>query len=425
MEIIILGIMVILLVIIIIQNVLKNDTIKLKKENENLKDEIAKMLMLTREEISKNIGNKLVETSNIQQVGIANLTTINETKLENIRKSVEDKLILLQKDNSEKLEKMRVTVDEKLHNTLEQRLGQSFKLVNDRLESVYKGLGEMQTLAQGVGDLKKVFTNVKSRGFWGEIELGNILEQFLTKDQYLCSVKTKPKSNDFVEFAIKLPGKDSGEPVLLPVDSKFPIEDYTRLVDAEEQGNLELVNESRKKLYNSIKLFAKDIHDKYIETPYTTDFGIMFLPTESLYCEVVRNSDLCEVLSQKYRIVVAGPTTFVALLNSLQLGFKTLAIEKRSSEVWQLLGTIKSEFGKFGDLLDKTNKKLQEVSNTIGQATTKTRTIERKLKKVEALPVENESEFYEINLLNEYEEDTNINESEDLNDTEKISTENY
>ena len=411
MEIIMMSVIVTLLIVVIIQNFLKGDNRKLKLENEKLKDEITKMLMLTREEISKNIGNKLVETSNIQQVGIANLTSINETKLENIRRSVEDKLTSLQKDNSEKLEKMRATVDEKLHDTLEKRLGESFKLVNDRLESVYKGLGEMQTLAQGVGDLKKVFTNVKSRGFWGEIELGNILEQFLTKDQYLCSVKTKPKSNDFVEFAIKLPGKNNDEPVLLPVDSKFPIEDYTRLVEAEEQGNVELVNESRKKLYNSIKLFAKDIYDKYIETPYTTDFGIMFLPTESLYCEVVKNTDLCEFLSQKHRIVVAGPTTFVALLNSLQLGFRTLAIEKRSSEVWQLLGVIKSEFSKFGDLLDKTNKKLQEVSNTIGQATTKTRTIERKLKKVEALPVGDENEFYESNLLNEYNEDveqTNI-----------------
>ena len=399
MEIIMLSIVGVLLIILIIQNLLKSDNKKSKLENEKLKEEISKMLMQTREEISKNIGNKLVENTNIQQVGLASLTTMNENKLENIRKSVEDKLTLLQRDNSEKLEKMRVTVDEKLHNTLEQRLGQSFKLVNDRLESVYKGLGEMQNLAQGVGDLKKVFTNVKSRGFWGEIELGNILEQFLTKDQYLCSVKTKPKSNDFVEFAIKLPGKDSGEPVLLPVDSKFPIEDYTRLVDAEEKGDVESVNESRKKLYNSIKVFAKDIYDKYIETPYTTDFGIMFLPTESLYCEVVRNSDLCEVLSQKFRVVVAGPTTFIALLNSLQLGFRTLAIEKRSSEVWQLLGAVKSEFGKFGDLLDKTNKKIQEISNTIGQATTKTRTIERKLKKVEALPIENESEFYDSNLI--------------------------
>jgi DNA recombination protein RmuC len=319
-----------------------------------------------------------------------------EDKLEQIRKTIEDKLVFLQKDNSEKLEQMRVTVDEKLHNTLEQRLGESFKIVNDRLESVYKGLGEMQTLAQGVGDLKKVFTNVKSRGFWGEIQLGNILEQFLTNDQYEKNVKTKPKSNDLVEFAIKLPGRTDNEYVWLPVDSKFPIEDYSRLIEAEDLADVNLIQESRKKLENSIKSFAKDIHDKYIESPYTTDFGIMFLPTESLYCEVLKNTGLCEFISQKYRIVVSGPTTFVALLNSLQMGFRTLAIEKRTSEVWQLLGMVKTEFSKFGDILDKTNKKLLEISSTMEQASKKTRTIEKKLKKVEALPIPSETEFYTI-----------------------------
>jgi len=388
--IILLSITILLLIILIILNLRKSNN----SLSRDIRSELSSMFMQTREEISKNVGNKIVETTNIQQVGLANLTSMNETKLENIRKAVEDKLSSLQKDNSEKLEQMRVTVDEKLHNTLEKRLGESFKLVNDRLESVYKGLGEMQTLAQGVGDLKKVFTNVKSRGFWGEIQLGNILEQFLTTDQYLVNVKTKPKSNDFVEFAIKLPGRNDDETVLMPVDSKFPIEDYTRLVEAEEVGDVALVTESRKKLENSIKLFAKDIHDKYIETPHTTDFGIMFLPTESLYCEVVKNTDLCETLSQKYRVVVSGPTTFVALLNSLQMGFRTLAIEKRSSEVWQLLGMVKTEFGKFGELLDKTNKKLQEISGTMELASRKTRTIERKLKKVQALPVESETEFY-------------------------------
>lgn len=405
---ILLAIIIVLLIVLIV--------LSLKKKKSSLsnefRNELTNMFMQTREEISKNIGNKIVETTNIQQVGLANLTNMNETKLENIRKTVEDRLMLLQKDNSEKLEKMRVTVDEKLHNTLEQRLGESFKLVNDRLESVYKGLGEMQTLAQGVGDLKKVFTNVKSRGFWGEIQLGNILEQFLTADQYLKSVKTKPKSNDFVEFAIKLPGRNDNEMVLLPVDSKFPIEDYTRLVDAEELGDINLVNESRKKLENSVKLFAKDIQDKYIETPYTTDFGIMFLPTESLYCEVVKNTDLCETLSQKYRVVISGPTTFVALLNSLQMGFRTLAIEKRSSEVWQLLGMVKSEFSKFGDLLDKTNKKLQEISGTMELASRKTRTIEKKLKKVEALSIGSESEFYMLDSSELEEEITSDVEAE-------------
>ena len=364
------------------------------KEFKELRMELSSMLMQTREELNKNIGSRILETANIQQTSLANLTNINETKLDNIRKAVEDNLSKIQKDNNDKLEKMRITVDEKLQGTLEKRLGESFKLVNDRLESVYKGLGEMQSLAQGVGDLKKVFTNVKSRGYWGEVQLSTILEQFLTNEQYDTNVKTRPSSNDLVEFAIKLPGKNDNEFVWLPVDSKFPIEDYSRLVDAEEAGDVSLVNECRKKLENSVKSFAKDIFDKYIEPPFTTDFGIMFLPTESLYCEVLKNTGLCELISQKYRITVAGPTTFVALLNSLQMGFKTLAIEKRTSEVWQLLGMVKSEFTKFGDILDKTNKKLLEISSTMELASRKSRTIERKLRKVEALPVSNENDFY-------------------------------
>lgn len=382
-----------------------NNSKEFIREFNTIRQELSTNFKDTREELSNTIGSKITDSSSIQQLQLTNLTTINETKLENTRKNMEEKLenirktmevslTNLQKDNNEKLEKMRVTVDEKLQGTLEKRLGESFKIVNDRLESVYKGLGEMQNLAQGVGDLKKVFTNVKSRGFWGEIQLGNILEQFLTKEQYECNVKTKPKSNDLVEFAIKLPGRNDNEFVWLPVDSKFPIEDYSRLVDAEDLGDSSLVLESRKKLENSIKSFAKDISDKYIEPPFTTDFGIMFLPTESLYCEVLRNTGLCEFISQKYRIVVSGPTTFVALLNSLQMGFRTLAIEKRTSEVWQLLGVVKTEFAKFGDILDKTNKKLLEISSTMELASKKSRTIERKLKKVEALPVADENEFY-------------------------------
>ena len=405
---------IVLLVVIIIigLSLKKKDNSKEFLQEFNLvRQELSTMLMQTREEISNNLGNKINESSNTNQMQLTNLTNLNEMKLnnnqksteeklENIRKTVEERLNLIQKDNSEKLEKMRITVDEKLHDTLEKRLGESFKLVNDRLESVYKGLGEMQTLAQGVGDLKKVFTNVKSRGFWGEIQLNTILEQFLTKEQYDSNVKTKPKSNDLVEFAIKLPGRTDNEFVWLPVDSKFPIEDYSKLVDAEEAVDVPLVAEYRKKLENSIKSFAKDISEKYIESPYTTDFGIMFLPTESLYCEVLRNTGLCEFISQKYRIVVSGPTTFVALLNSLQMGFKTLAIEKRTSEVWQLLGTVKTEFSKFGDILEKTNKKLLEISSTMDLASKKTRTIERKLKNVEALPVASETEFYNTDFTN-------------------------
>ena len=398
-------ILLVILILITLSSKKKNNSKEFIHEFNQVRQELSTMLMQTREELTKVLGNQINENTKIQQLQLTNIANINETKLENtrkntedkleaMRKTIEEKLLIIQNDNNKQLEKMRVTVDEKLHNTLEQRLGESFKVVNDRLESVYKGLGEMQNLAQGVGDLKKVFTNVKSRGYWGEIQLGNILEQFLTKEQYECNVKTKPKSNDLVEFAIKLPGRNDNEFVWLPVDSKFPIEDYSRLVDAEDVGDITLIQDSKKKLENSIKSFAKDIHDKYIESPYTTDFAIMFLPTESLYCEVLKNTGLCEVLSQKYRIVVSGPTTFVALLNSLQMGFKTLAIEKRTSEVWQLLSVVKSEFMKFGDILDKTNKKLLEISSTMEQASRKTRTIERKLKKVEALPISDENEFY-------------------------------
>ena len=408
LTIILCAVIIALLILVIILLI----TSKNKSSDNELRREISTMLMQTREEIQNNLGTKIVENGNTQQLQLANLTTINEQKLENTRKSteeklesirrtVEDRLIYMQKDNADKLEKMRVTVDEKLQGTLEQRLGESFKIVNDRLESVYKGLGEMQNLAQGVGDLKKIFTNVKARGTWGEIELGNILEEYLTPDQYLKSAKTRPNATEFVEFAIKLPGKTDGQNVLLPVDSKFPVEDYKRLVDAEEIGDLDAITNARKSLENSIKLFAKDIHDKYMETPYTTDFGIMFLPTESLYCEVIKNTVLIETLTQKYRVVVSGPNTFVALLNSLQMGFRTLAIEKRSSKVWKLLGGVKSEFEKFGDLLDKTNKKLQEISNTMERASAKTRTIQRKLKNVEALPIGNEDEFYGTDLLDE------------------------
>lgn len=407
MEYVFVGIIVILLIAMAVL-ALAN-----KNNKSNLK-EISSLLKENRDEINKQIGNKIIESVNLQQNQLINLTSVNETKLENIRKAVEDKLTLIQRDNSDKLEKMRVTVDEKLQGTLEKRLSESFKLVNDRLESVYKGLGEMQTLAQGVGDLKKVFTNVKSRGYWGEIQLSNILEQFLTQDQYMTNVKTKAKSNDFVEFAIKLPSKGgSADYVLLPVDSKFPIEDYSKLVEAEETGDLDKITEYRKALETAIKGCAKAICEKYLEPPFTTDFGIMFLPTESLYCEIIKNSSLCEVISQKYRVVVAGPSTFIALLNSLQMGFRTLAIEKRSSEVWELLGVVKTEFGKFATLLDKTNKKLLDISSTIDLATKKTRTIERKLKNVEALPAPTDEEFYPQLLEESIDADNEYVDNED------------
>jgi DNA recombination protein RmuC len=283
---------------------------------------------------------------------------------------------------------MRATVDEKLQSTLDKRLGESFKQVSERLEQVYKGLGEMRTLASGVGDLKKVLTNVKTRGTWGEIRLSHILEQILTPDQYDVNVATKENSNDRVEFAIKLPGQgtDKDKVVWMPIDSKFPQEDYQRLMDAQEAADKELAEKSTRNLEMRIKAEAKYIKEKYLDPPHTTDFGIMFLPVEGLYAEVLRRPGLCDNLQREHRIVVAGPTTLAALLNSLQMGFRTLAIEKRSSEVWELLGMVKTEFGRFGDVLAKTKKKLQEASNTINQAEVRTRAIERKLRKVQEVP---------------------------------------
>lgn len=324
---------------------------------------------------------------------LGSLTKTNDLKLEQMRKTVEERLLLLQQDNSQKLDQMRTTVDEKLSSTLEQRLGESFKLVSERLEAVHKGLGEMQTLASGVGDLKKVLTNVKTRGIWGEIQLGNLLEQILTPEQYSSNVVTKAGSNDRVEFAIKLPARDGQDNTIwLPIDAKFPIEDYERLIAAQDQANLTLIEELGKSLENRIKLEGKTIRDKYIDPPNTTDFGILFLPVEGLYAEVLRRPGLCERLQREYKVIITGPTTLAALLNSLQMGFKTLAIEKRSSEVWNLLGAVKTEFNKFVEILEKTQKKLQEASNTIDTATRKSRTIARKLKDVQTLPA-NEAEL--------------------------------
>lgn len=327
---------------------------------------------------------------------MASLTQNNEKKLEKLNETLEIRLRYLQEDNNKKIEEMRCTVDEKLEATLEKRLGESFQLVSERLEMVHKGLGEMQNLASGVGDLKKVLTNVKTRGTWGEVQLGSLLEQVLIKDQYSENVATKKGSNDRVEFAIKIPSKDDDNAFLwLPIDAKFPMEDYIRLLEAQEEGNIELVEKSKKNLENRIKSEAKTIKEKYIDPPNTTDFAIMFLPVEGLYAEVLRINGLSESLQREYRVVISGPTTLAALLNSLQMGFKTLAIEKRSSEVWELLGSVKSEFVKFGLILDKTQKKLQEASNTIENASKKSRTIERKLKKVEEIPSSENNKLFE------------------------------
>ncbi len=321
---------------------------------------------------------------------LTSLTQMNEQKLEKVRDVIENRLKTLQDENSQKLEKMRETVDEKLHSTLEKRLGESFKQVSDRLEKVHQGLGEMQTLASGVGDLKKVLTNVKTRGTWGEIQLGNLLEQILISEQYERNIVTKKGSRDPVEFAIKLPGRD-GIPVYLPIDAKFPKEDYERLIEAQEQVNAVVIEEAGKAIESRIKLEARNIRDKYVDPPFTTDFAVMFLPIEGLFAEVLRRPGLCEQLQRDYRVIVAGPTTFAALLNSLQMGFRTLAVEKRASEVWSLLGTVKTEFGKFGDILDKTREKLQQATDNIELASRKSRTIETKLRKVQELPTNSQA----------------------------------
>lgn len=294
----------------------------------------------------------------------------------------------LVKSTELKLEKMRETVDEKLHKTLEERLGQSFKIVSERLEAVQKGLGEMQNLANGVGDLKKVLSNVKTRGVLGEIQLGNILEQIMAPEQYEANVKTKQGSNDHVEFAIKLPGKDDfGKEVFLPIDAKFPQEDYIRLQTAYDEGDIDGIDKANKALIQSIKKFAKDISDKYLDPPHTTDFGIMFLPIKGLYAEIVRQPDLVALLQREFKIIITGPTTLAAMLNSLQMGFKTLAIQKRSSEVWQILGAVKKQFGEFGTVLKKAQEKIRQADGEIEKlVTTRTNVMLSKLKTVEELP---------------------------------------
>jgi len=309
----------------------------------------------------------------------------NDARLEAIRETVDRKLRELQADNAQKLEAIRRTVDEKLHETLERRLGESFKLVGDRLEQVQNGLGEMRSLAAGVGDLKRVLVNVKNRGAWGEVQLMAIVEDLLTPNQYELNVATRPGSLERVEVAVKLPGRGAldSSVVRLPIDAKFPKEDYERLQDAREKGDPVAAAEAAKALERRFRLSAKDIHDKYLSPPDTTDFALLFLASEGLYAECLSRAGLAESIQREYRIVVAGPSTLAALLNSLQMGFRTLAVEKRSSEVWTTLSLVKAEFGKFGELLDKTRKKLQEAGDTLDDASRKTRTIRGKLSKVE------------------------------------------
>lgn len=306
--------------------------------------------------------------------------------LESVRSTVDLRLRQLQEDNAAHIEKMRSTVDEKLQGTLERRLGEAFRAVSDRLEQVHQGLGAMKQLASDVGGLQKVLANVKTRGGWGEVQLGALLEQVLTSEQFARNVRTRDESNENVEFAIKLPGNQDGAPVWLPIDAKFPIENYQRLLAAQEKGNLDLVEEATKSLEAQLKKSAKDICQKYINPPKTTDFALMFLPTEGLYAEAIRRVGLVEQVQRECRVIIAGPTTLAALLNSLQMGFRTLAIQQRSSEVWNLLAVVKTEFGKFGDALAKVKDKLDQASTDMDKVAVRSRVITKQLHKVEELP---------------------------------------
>lgn len=350
----------------------------LRDEFSRNREESASVAKLQREEMRASL-DKFSEQ-------LSKLTDKNEERFDKLTDKVGIQLKDIQENNSKKLEEMRVTVDEKLHSTLEKRLGESFNIVSTQLKSVYEGLGEMQKLATGVGDLKRVLTNVKARGTWGEVQLERLIEQILTPEQYAKNVKTKKSSNAIVEFAIKMPGSQDDEPVWIPVDAKFPLEDYQKLMDAQEVADITLITEISKAIDRRIKLQAKDIHEKYIDPPNTTDFALMFLPVEGLYAEVLRIPGLCDFVQREHRVTITGPTTFLAVLNSLQMGFRTLAIQKKSSEVWKILGGVKTEFGKFGDVLDKTQKKLLEASNTIDDASKRSRAIERKLRDVHELP---------------------------------------
>ncbi|HEY5752072.1 MAG TPA: DNA recombination protein RmuC [Chthoniobacterales bacterium] len=371
--------------------------------------EIAQLQQNYLDGFAHQIGARIGDFAAFQQTQLEgftkNLNTLsqgNEVRLTAMRETIERKLAELQADNTQKLEQMRATVDEKLHATLEQRLGESFKLVSERLELVHSGLGEMRNLATGVGDLKKVLSNIKTRGGWGEVQLGNLLEQMLAPEQFARNVAPRPGSDERVEFAVKLPGRETnGEPVWLPIDAKFPQEEFQRLVDAQERGDAGAAEAASVALENSVKLEARKISSKYINPPHTTDFAILFLPTEGLFAEVLRRPGLADGLQRTSRVVVAGPTTLAALLSSLQMGFRTLAIEKRSSEVWMVLGAVKTEFGKFGDALEKVQKKLQEATNSLDDASRRSRAVQRKLNRADAIPADEAQTLLEFEMEGE------------------------
>jgi DNA recombination protein RmuC len=356
-----------------------------------VRDDVTTALKAFNESLATRVTDlTAVQKSQLNQLQelLGKLTQSNEGKIDALRVTVEERLKSLQTDNALKLDQMRATVDEKLQSTLEKRLGESFKQVSDRLEQVHKGLGEMQTLAGSVGDLKRVMTNVKTRGTWGEVLVENLLSQILSPGQFEKNFKPRESSGEVVEFAIKLPGRaeDGQESVWLPIDSKFPKEDYEALGNAQDHADVAAMEAAGRSLENRIKLFAQEISGKYLNPPRTTDFGIMFLPSEGLYAEVIRRVALVDQIQRDYRVVIAGPATLAALLNSLQMGFRTLAIQQRSSEVWKVLGAVKTEFGKFGDLLDGVKKKLDQASNTMEDAARKSRTIAGKLRSVQELP---------------------------------------
>jgi DNA recombination protein RmuC len=350
-------------------------------------DAFGQQLTLLQKTLSDTLSTQLSSVGESTARRLAEMSETNTRSMTGVRDTLNQQLAQLQTTNSAKLDEMRATVDEKLQSTLQARLGESFKQVADRLEQVHKGLGEMQTLAQGVGDLKHLLTNVKTRGIFGEAQLASLLEQVFVPDQYAVQVATRPGSKNVVDFAIKLPGKsDTGEPLWLPIDAKFPNEDYERLLDAQVRADVAGAEAAGKALELRIRMEAKSMVEKYVEPPYTTDFAILFLPTEGLYAEVLRRPGLMESLQRDHRVTLAGPTTLLAMLSSLQMGFRTLALEKRSSEVWQVLGAVKTEFEKFGGVLAKVKSQTQTVLNTLDTAETRSRAMSRVLKKVDALP---------------------------------------
>jgi DNA recombination protein RmuC len=367
--------------------------LRARSAEREARDELSRSLATFSQTLSTQMG-AAASVQNGQMDGLRKAIDDNLSRIQDqqrlaareTRDTLEQKLDRLQQDNSAKLEQMRQTVDEKLHATLEKRLSESFRQVSERLELVHKGLGEMQTLAAGVGDLKRVLSNVKTRGVLGETQLAALLEQVMAPEQYEKNVATRPGSNARVEFAIKLPGRDGGGPVLLPIDAKFPLEDYQRLQAAQEAGDKSALEMAEKALEARVKLEAKTIAEKYVEPPHTTDFALLYLPFEGLFGEVLRRPGLFDQIQRQFRVTICGPTNLLAYLNSLQMGFRTLAIQERSSEVWKVLGTVKSEFGKFAEVLANTKRQLQTVANTIDQAEVRTRQIERKLKDVEAVP---------------------------------------